>query len=110
MHTTKTDTSILLIFEDGQQGVEEARVLLCLRGLCQPEISPQPLPVITYGLQLDLCLPAVVGIGCKRGFNATPQAGSVHGDASGSVAVRRPAMCWKNRMVGGRDLKVWRRG
>jgi hypothetical protein len=60
----------------------------------------------TYGLQLDLCLPAVVGIGCKRGFNATPQAGSVHGDASGSVAVRRPAMGWKNRMAGSRGLRV----
>jgi hypothetical protein len=32
VHTAKTDTSILLVFEDGQQGVEEARVLLCLRG------------------------------------------------------------------------------
>ena len=32
----------------------------------------------TYGLQLSLCLPAVVGICCECGLNATPQAGSVH--------------------------------
>lgn len=43
----------------------------------------------TYSLQLGLCLPAVVGIGCKGGLNATPQAGSVHVDASTQrVAVR----------------------
>ena len=60
----------------------------------------------TYGLQLDLCLPAVVGIGCKRGFNATPQAGSVHGDASGSVAVRRPAMGRKNRRAWLEGMRV----
>ena len=32
----------------------------------------------TYSLQLSLCLPAVVGICCECGLNATPQAGSVH--------------------------------
>jgi len=92
LHTAKTDTSILLVFEDCQQGVEEAGILLCLLN----RVSQQSRAILhtaksTYGLQLHLCLPAVVRIGCKRGFNATPQAGSVHGDASGSVAVRRPA-------------------